>query len=136
MNLKELDNFKLHDAIYFHDELNPALFAGEKLRDDVREQLLIIAGDFIDHLGLDNIQVTDITLSGSNAAYTYTKHSDVDLHILVDMGALNDDLVYRELFHAKKTLYNDTHDITINGYDVEFEKNKQEEPQPQTADPS
>ena len=120
MNLKELDNFKLHDAIYFHDELNPALFAGEKLRDDVREQLLIIAGDFIDHLGLDNIQVTDITLSGSNAAYTYTKHSDVDLHILVDMSTLNDELIYRELFHAKKTLYNDTHDITINGYEVEL----------------
>jgi hypothetical protein len=120
MNLKELDSFKLHDAIYFHDELNHAIFAGDTMRDDVREQLLLIAGDFIDHLGLDNIQVMDITLSGSNAAYTYTKHSDIDLHILVDMGKLNDELVYRELFHAKKTLYNDTHDIIVNGYEVEL----------------
>jgi hypothetical protein len=120
MNLKELDSFKLHDAIYFHDELNHAIFAGDAMRDDVREQLLLIAGDFIDHLGLDNLQVMDITLSGSNAAYTYTKHSDIDLHILVDMSKLNDELVYRELFHAKKTLYNDTHDIFVNGYDVEL----------------
>lgn len=120
MNLKELDNFKLHDAIYFHDNLNHAIFAGDTMRDDVREQLLLIAGDFIDHLGLDNLQVMDITLSGSNAAYTYTKHSDIDLHILVDMSKLNDELVYRELFHAKKTLYNDTHDIIVNGYEVEL----------------
>jgi hypothetical protein len=120
MNLKELDSFKLHDAIYFHDDLNHAIFAGDTMRDDVREQLLVIAGDFIDHLGLDNLQVMDITLSGSNAAYTYTKHSDIDLHILVDMSKLNDELVYRELFHAKKTLYNDTHDIILNGYEVEL----------------
>ena len=120
MNLKELDNFKLHDAIYFHDHLNHAIFAGDTMRDDVREQLLLIAGDFIDHLGLDNLQVMDITLSGSNAAYTYTKHSDIDLHILVDMSKLNDELVYRELFHAKKTLYNDTHNILVNGYEVEL----------------
>jgi predicted nucleotidyltransferase len=120
MNLKELDSFKLHDAIYFHDNLNHAIFAGDTMRDDVREQLLLIAGDFIDHLGLDNIQVMDITLSGSNAAFTYTKHSDIDLHILVDMSKLNDELVYRELFHAKKTLYNDTHNILVNGYEVEL----------------
>jgi hypothetical protein len=120
MNLKELDNFKLHDAIYFHDNLNPAIFAGDNMRNDVKEQLLIIAGDFIDHLGLNNIQVIDITISGSNAAYTYTKHSDIDLHILVNMQSLNDEMVYRELFHAKKTLYNDTHDIVVNGYEVEL----------------
>ena len=120
MNLKELDNFKLHDAIYFHDELNHAIFAGDKMRDDVREHLLVIAGDFIDHLGLDNIQIVDITLSGSNAAYTYTKHSDIDLHILVDMNSLNNEMVYRELFHAKKTLYNDSHTILVNGYEVEL----------------
>jgi len=120
MNLKELDSFKLHDAIYFHDNLNHAIFAGDIMRDDVREQLLLIAGDFIDHLGLDNLQVMDITLSGSNAAFTYTKHSDIDLHILVDMSKLNDELVYRELFHAKKTLYNDTHNILVNGYEVEL----------------
>lgn len=120
MNLKELDSFKLHDAVFFHDELNPSLFDGDRMNPDVRDQLLIIAEDFIDHLGLDDVKVEDVTISGSNAAYSYTDHSDIDLHILVDMDKMNNDIVYRELFDAKKTVYNDTHDIIVNGYDVEL----------------
>ena len=120
MNLKELASFKLHDAVFFHDQLNPVIFLGDKMRPDVRDQLILIAEDFIDYLGIPHLEVEDVTLSGSNAAYTYTKHSDIDLHILVDISKMNDDLMYRELFDAKKTIYNDTHDIKIGGYDVEL----------------
>ena len=120
MNLKEFNDFSLNDAIYFHDELNPAIFSGDEMRPDVREQLLLIAEDFVDHLGINHLDIDDITISGSNAAYSYTNHSDIDLHILVDMGKFNDDDVYRELFNAKKVVYNDQHDITIGGYDVEL----------------
>ncbi len=102
MNLKELASFKLHDAVFFHDQLNQKIFLGDKMRPEVKNQLLIIAEDFIDHLGIPHLEIEDVTLSGSNAAYTYTKHSDIDLHILVDMSKLNDDLIYRELFDAKK----------------------------------
>ena len=120
MQLNELDHFNLGDAIHFHDDLNPAIFDGDKMKDRVREQLLLIAEDFVDHLGINNLDVSDITISGSNAAYSYTRHSDIDLHILVDMNKFNEDDVYRELFDAKKTVYNDTHDITIDGYEVEL----------------
>jgi hypothetical protein len=120
MNLLEFDSFSLHDAVHFHDELNPELFNGDNLKPEVRDQLLLIAQDFVDHLGINDIEVQDITLSGSNAAYSYTKHSDIDLHILVDMSKFNDDPVYREFFDAKKTIYNDTHSITIGGIDVEL----------------
>jgi hypothetical protein len=51
----------------------------------VREQLLVIAQDFLQELGVNDLDVKDITISGSNSAYSYTKHSDLDLHILVDM---------------------------------------------------
>lgn len=120
MNLNELDSFNLGDAVYFHDKLNPALYDGDKMKDTVRNQLLLIAEDFVDHLGIKNVDITDITISGSNAAYSYTKFSDIDLHILVDMNKFNDDDVYREFFNAKKTVYNDSHDIVINGYEVEL----------------
>lgn len=120
MNLLEFDSFSLHDAVYFHDELNPELFFGDKLKPEVRDQLLLITEDFMVHLGINNIDIEDITLSGSNAAYSYTKHSDIDLHILVDMNKFNNDPVYREFFDAKKTIYNDTHSITISGIDVEL----------------
>ena len=120
MNLKELDNFKLHDAIFFHNQLNPVIFDGDMMNPEVRRQLMLIAEDFVDHLGINHLRIQDVTVSGSNAAYTYTKHSDIDLHILVDIDAMDNDVVYRELFDAKKTIYNDSHDITIGGYDVEL----------------
>lgn len=120
MNLKEFDEFKLADAVHFHNELNPAIFAGDKIREDVRNQLLLIAEDFVDHLGIKHVDVQDITLSGSSAAFSYTPHSDIDLHIIVDYSQFSDDDVYRELFDAKKTVYNDSHDIKINGYPVEL----------------
>lgn len=120
MNLKELNSFKLSDAVTFHDKLNPKLWNSTKLRPDVRDQLMLIAQDFLEELGVHDLDVKDITISGSNAAFSYTKHSDLDLHILVDMGNLPVDEVYKELFTAKKTIYNDTHDIKINNIPVEL----------------
>jgi ribosomal protein S18 acetylase RimI-like enzyme len=120
MNLKELHSFKLSDAVTFHDKLNPKLWIGVVLRPEVKDQLMTIAQDFLEELGVHDLDVKDITISGSNAAYSYTKHSDLDLHILVDMGNLPVDEVYKELFTAKKTIYNDTHDIKIHGIPVEL----------------
>jgi hypothetical protein len=120
MNQKELQSFKLSDAVTFHDHLNPKLFRGLTLKPEVEQQLKIIAQDFISEMGIGDLNVTDITISGSNAAYSYTKHSDLDLHIVVDMSNLPDDEVYREFFDAKKTIYNDTHDITISKIPVEL----------------
>ena len=120
MHFRELDRFSLQDVVHFHDELNQALFDGDRLNPEVRAQLLIIAEDFVEHLGLPDIHVEDITLSGSNAAYSYTRLSDIDLHILVDIQQFEHDDVYRELFDAKKTVYNENHDIIIKGFEVEL----------------
>lgn len=120
MNIQELHNFNLSDAIKFHDELNPKLWDNNKLLPEVREQLLLIARDFMEELGISDLKVSDIRISGSNAAYTYTDHSDLDLHILVDFNMLPNNEIYYELFNAKKTLYNDTHDITIHDVPVEL----------------
>jgi len=120
MNLKELDSFKMADAIMFHDKLNPKLFRGQHLQPDVDRQLKLIADDFLQELGIKDLDVKDITISGSNAAYSYTPHSDLDLHILVDMNQYPSDEIYQELFQAKKTIYNDTHDIKVHGIPVEL----------------
>ena len=120
MDLKELHSFKMSDAVTFHDNLNPKLFRGQHLQPEVELQLKNIAQDFLQEIGIHDLDVRDITISGSNAAYSYTDHSDLDLHILVNMKDLPDDEVYREFFTAKKDLYNDSHDITINGIPVEL----------------
>lgn len=117
MRFDELANLDL--AVVFNDQLNPVLFDGNRLRPEVRQALLTIAEDFQDFLGLENLDILDITISGSNAAYTYTPHSDIDLHLVVMIPDAHDPEL-RELFDAKKYQYNDQHDIRIRGYDVEL----------------
>jgi hypothetical protein len=120
MDINELESFKLSDAVAFHKELNPKLWEDEKLDPEVRDQLLLIAEDFVEYLGISNLKVRDVTISGSNAAYSYTPHSDLDLHVLVDFNELPNNEVYQELFTAKKTLYNDAHNITVRDVPVEL----------------
>lgn len=120
MNITELDSYNLADAVKFHNRLNPRLWGpDEHLLPQVRQKLLEIAADFQEFLGVSDLELEDITVSGSNAAYSYTPHSDIDLHLVVRMPEDNDE-VYQELFNAKKYQYNDVHDIRIHGADVEL----------------
>ena len=121
MNILELDSYNLADAVKFNSHLNPKIWGrDEKMKPEVRDRLLQIADDFREFLGVNDLQLKDITISGSNAAYTYTPHSDVDLHLVVDLPEADKSEVYRELFDAKKYQYNDMHKIKIGGYDVEL----------------
>jgi Putative amidoligase enzyme len=126
MNLHELDRYKLSDAVKFNARLNPKLWGkDEHLKPEVREALMKIADDFRESLGVKDLDLKDITLSGSNAAYTYTPNSDIDLHLVVRMP---NDPVYRELFDAKKYAYNNQHNIKIGGYDVELYVQDEDQP--------
>ena len=120
MNINELSSYNLADAIKFHNELNPRLWDDrEHLHSQIRAKLLDIARDFQEFLGVSNLELEDITVSGSNAAYTYTTHSDIDLHLVVKPPENNNE-IYQELFNAKKYQYNDLHNITVGGADVEL----------------
>jgi len=121
MDINELESFKLSDAVKFNKTLNPRLWGrDEHLLPEVHKKLMAIADDFREFLGVDGLNVKDITVSGSNAAYTYTPHSDVDLHLVVEFPQGQDNEIYRELFDAKKYQYNDQHNYKIGGYDVEL----------------
>lgn len=114
-----LQEFDLTPAVVFHDELNPALWAGIRLMPDVRQKLLKIANDFREFIGIDLFDVLDVTISGSNAAFTYTPNSDIDLHLVVMIPEAHDQEL-RQLFDAKKYQYNDQNDFKIHGFDVEL----------------
>lgn len=108
------------NAAQLHDTLNPKIWDHGKMLPEVRKALLKIAEDFQVFLGITDLEVKDITISGSNAAYSYTEHSDLDLHLLVDIAKLDKDVIYRELFNSKKYQYNDLHNIKIRGINVEL----------------
>ena len=119
MHITELDSFKLSDAVKFHNRLNPKIWGrDEHLLPEVRKKLMAIADNFREFLGVGDLDVKDITISGSNAAYSYTPYSDIDLHLVVEFPA--DDEVYQELFNAKKYQYNDEHNLAIGGVPVEL----------------
>ena len=104
-----------------HDQLNQKIWTNsKKLRTDVREKLMIIAGDFINYLGI-SIDVLDVRFTGSLANYNYTPASDIDLHLIIDFDSVNKDLdLVAEFMNAKRGFWNDRHDIQIKGFDVEL----------------
>jgi hypothetical protein len=109
----------LEQLTNFHKDLNPDLWNDQReLRPEVRLALFKIARAFVEFINVDDLRLTDITLSGSNASYNYNDNSDIDLHLIADVNSpCAADL--QELFLAKKSLFNDQHDISILGHDVE-----------------
>lgn len=106
-------------AVQFHDELNPKLWQDNRLKPIVRQKLLRVAKHFIDFIDVPKLNLVDITISGSNAAYSYTEHSDLDLHLVVKIPAAAE-YHLKPLFDAKKNQYNFQHDVKIKGIDVEL----------------
>jgi predicted nucleotidyltransferase len=105
-------------------ELNPKIWVKEGnsyvLNSEVREKLLETANIFIDFLDVDVI-VTDIIMIGSIVNYNWSKYSDIDLHIVVNYNQFNQNSedLYVEFFDLKKIVFNQKHNISLYGYDVE-----------------
>lgn len=118
MKLNELSVSK--DNIQYHSDLNPACWDGWNMRPEVHERLVDIAQLFINYLDMPEFEVKDVRLTGSMANFNWTKFSDFDLHIVTDYASLQCDDIADALYNAKKTIWNDKHDITINGHDVEL----------------
>lgn len=118
MNLNELSLSKTN--IQYHSELNPYCWSGWNMLPDVRDRLVDIAQLFVDQLDMPDFDIDDVRLTGSMANFNWTKFSDFDLHIVTDYQALQCDDVAETLYKAKKTIWNNKHDITVHGYDVEM----------------
>tara|TARA_Y100000389_G_scaffold42432_2_gene37142 strand:+ start:630 stop:1679 length:1050 start_codon:yes stop_codon:yes gene_type:complete len=111
----DLSGFKMND------ELNPKVWDDEKMKPEVRKTLLKIADDYFESLGLVDVDIEDVTMTGSLANYNWSKYSDVDLHILVDYKDIpvDEDLVL-DFLKSKSSAWNKEHDIQIYGFDVEL----------------
>ena len=102
-----------------HNSLNPNLWQNETLKPNIKSHLINIATQFYKTLKIDT-ELEDILLTGSSANFNYNESSDVDLHLLISFSKVNcDSDMIEEFFLAKKSQWNDNHNITIKGHNVE-----------------
>jgi len=110
---------ELADPIELHSTLNPKLWDGEHLKPDVKKALMRIAQDFKDYIGVP-FRVVDVQVAGGNANYTYTEHSDLDLHLIADFSSVKCDREAAELFDSKRLLYKEQYKVNVYGIPVEL----------------
>lgn len=115
-------------TLKFNSELSPKLWSNMKLKDKVRNKLIQIARAWVSYAKIPEEAVEDYILVGGMTGYTYTKYSDIDVHVVVDKSKIAEceDLL-DDYLKDKKELWG-LRDITVMGHDVElFAQDKDEE---------
>jgi hypothetical protein len=114
------DDFEPIKSFYLKDDLNDRIWNGFDLDSEVRRDLLRIGQDFFEGTDIKT-DVMDIVLCGSLCNYNWSeRYSDYDLHIIVDMKDIDDNIELAEkLCDYAKKMWNTQHDIKIKGYEVE-----------------
>lgn len=131
--MKTLVNFQedIRLTLKYNKNLNQKLWDGEKLKPEVRKNLLKIAKRWSIFANIPPKAIKDIIVVGGNANYNYTRYSDIDLHLVVDKMAIADcpDLL-DDYLRDKKQLWALSHDIKIYGHDVELYAQDQQDALP------
>jgi len=105
--------------IYYNKQLNSKFWNNDKLNERIQKKLLSIAIDFYESTNLEQ-PIKDIVLTGSLANYNYNKYSDFDVHIIIDFSKIygKRDIIKNGI-DSYRILWNNAHNITIQGHDVE-----------------
>ena len=102
------------------DKLNDTIWDNNnKIIPVIRQKLLVLVDRIIGEISVP-VKVKHIYFTGSLATYKWTKLSDIDLHIIVDI--LDDSCrnVTKECFDLICKTFNGQHNIFIKGYKVEI----------------
>jgi hypothetical protein len=119
-NLKEI----VDDGVDFStlepkDNLSASIWESGQIKDEVKDHLIQVSHDFMDFMDLD-VNIQDLLLVGSMAGYNYSKHSDIDLHIVLDFKDISEDKELLErYFSLAKSKWNRSRGTVLFGHDVE-----------------
>ncbi len=108
-----------------HSGLNEKFWKDDKLNPVVRKGLLKIAKEYLNFLGLTDVDIKDIVFTGSLANTNYTDASDVDVHLIVDYEDIlksngKDKDFLMDYFKTKKDEWANSYDVKVYGYPVEL----------------
>jgi hypothetical protein len=100
--------------------LNPILWDGDQLHPKLRIGFMKIAKSFYDFLDIE-ADILDVIIIGSSANYNWTKHSDIDLHVVINYLEIGDNLhLVKNYMHAKKSIWNVNYPLTLKGMNIEL----------------
>jgi len=109
------------ESIKLHEELSPLIWDGYEMKKNIRSILLENARAFINFSNLEEYKFSDIILTGSMASYNYTKHSDIDVHIVLDFKQISEDIeLVEDLLKSKKKLWSKTYPTEIKDHEIEL----------------
>jgi len=114
---------KFDTTLAYHDTLNSKIWDDhDTLRSDVHQALIRIAHDWADFSRISFSAIKDIVITGGNCNYNYTNASDIDIHLIVDLGKVIKDLdIVEDWLYDKKVLWAVHHPhIRVKGYPVEL----------------
>lgn len=110
----------LTESIEVHDTLNPKLYNGMEMKQEVFDKLTQIYKEFLDFIDIP-LNIVDVEVVGSNASYNYNENSDIDLHIIVNSEVTYvEPTILRQLYNDRKGAFNRDYDITVEGIPVEL----------------
>ena len=110
----------LFESIEVHDILNPKLYNGMEMKQEVFDKLTEIYKEFLDFIDIP-LNIVDVEVVGSNASYNYNENSDIDLHIIVNSEVTYvEPTILRQLYNDRKGAFNRDYDITVEGIPVEL----------------
>ena len=121
-------------AFDIQEELNQKIWDGDtRVHPGVAAALMDIVEEFLEGIDL-GLEVKDVILTGSLANYNWSKFSDIDLHILLEFGHINEDQrLVKKFFDAIRSRWNKLHDIHVKGHEVEIYVQDQHEPHTSTG---
>jgi hypothetical protein len=118
-----IDYLITESTLEYHNSLNDDIWNGDTLDPEVRAKMLKIAKNFHEYLDLPDFKILDIIFVGGNCGYNYTKYSDIDLHLVLDVTnkkCTECGIDMEDVLDTKKKYFNLNHDIKIYEYEVEL----------------
>ena len=118
----ETSDKKIVNSFKVKEQLNPDIWNQDngtfKMKPEIRDSLLKIVEDYLGFIDLD-IDIEDVTLTGSLSNYNWSDFSDVDLHILIDTPNSKNSLLKKYL-DSRRIIWNSLRDIKVKDFDVEI----------------
>jgi hypothetical protein len=102
------------------NNLHPEFWVDNVLSDDISRRLEQISRDIIESMKIE-VEIIDITITGSIASYNWHDLSDIDLHLILSFKDINEDFeLVKKMLDQSRINWNKTHEIMVKGHEVEL----------------